>query len=63
MGEAVQFINESSDDTEITACFWDFGDGTTSSEWEPVHSFSSAGTFTVKLTVIDEDNSARFCGA
>ena len=58
VGEAVQFINESSDDTEITACFWDFGDGTTSSEWEPVHSFSSAGTFTVKLTVIDEDNSA-----
>ncbi|MFN9110777.1 MAG: PKD domain-containing protein, partial [Bacteroidota bacterium] len=30
---------------------WDFGDGTTSSEMSPVHTFASAGTRTVKLTI------------
>jgi gliding motility-associated-like protein len=30
---------------------WDFGDGTYSSEQNPVHSFSNPGTYTVRLTV------------
>ncbi len=30
---------------------WDFGDGTTSDEQHPVHTFTSPGTYTVTLTV------------
>ncbi len=30
---------------------WDFGDGTTSTEKNPVHTYTKAGTFTVNLTV------------
>jgi len=30
---------------------WDFGDGTTSGEQNPVHTYTSAGTYTVNLTV------------
>jgi PKD repeat protein len=33
--------------------FWDFGDGTTSTEMSPVHLYSNVGTYKIKLTVID----------
>lgn len=32
---------------------WDFGDGGTSTEQDPVHTYSTSGTFTVSLTVSD----------
>ncbi|MBI4929429.1 MAG: PKD domain-containing protein, partial [Bacteroidetes bacterium] len=31
----------------ITTCFWNFGDGTTDSTCNPIHSYSVAGTYTV----------------
>ena len=58
VGETISFVNESRDDGEITACFWEFGDDTTSSEWSPQHSYSAPGVYTVKLTVIDENGTA-----
>lgn len=39
---------------------WDFGDGATSSEREPSHTFTSAGTFDVKLTVKAPDGEDTF---
>src|SRR5260370_9614714 len=33
--------------------FWNFGDGTTGTGAAPTHAYSSAGTFTVTLTVDD----------
>ena len=33
--------------------FWDFGDGTTSTDQSPVHTFSSNGTFYVILQIVD----------
>lgn len=36
---------------EAKSWFWDFGDGTTSTEREPVHTFPRPGIFTVSLTV------------
>jgi PKD repeat protein len=33
---------------------WDFGDGDTSTEDLPVHAYSSAGEYTVSLTVTDD---------
>lgn len=36
-----------------TEWFWDFGDGTTSTSQEPMHTFTANGTYTVKFTVKD----------
>ncbi|MGI6023174.1 MAG: PKD domain-containing protein [Methanoculleus sp.] len=46
---AVQFTDESIGD--ITSWFWDFGDGSTSTEQNPEHIYVSAGNYTVSLTV------------
>lgn len=46
--EEIDFtITESSQDSAV---HWDFGDGTTSTEFSPSHTFSSSGTYTVELT-------------
>ncbi|WFN35224.1 right-handed parallel beta-helix repeat-containing protein [Methanogenium sp. S4BF] len=37
--------------------FWDFGDGTTSTEQHPVHTYATTGTCTVCLTVTNADGS------
>ena len=50
-----QFTDASSDnDGSLTAWSWRFGDGSTSSEQEPSHAYSAAGTYTVRLTVTDD---------
>jgi len=36
----------------ITTWTWDFGDGTTSNERNPAHTYRQTGTFTVSLTVV-----------
>jgi len=48
----VQFTDLSENVTEWE---WDFGDGSTSREQEPVHTFSEAGNYSVNLTA-DNDN-------
>ena len=35
----------------VTDWAWDFGDGTTSTEQNPLHTYVANGKFTVKLTV------------
>lgn len=45
----VQFTNQSTG--EIETYLWDFGDGFTSSEISPSHTFLNAGNYTVELTV------------
>lgn len=34
---------------------WDFGDGTSSTDFEPAHQYQSAGKYTVKLTAYSEN--------
>lgn len=36
---------------KVTAWSWDFGDGETSTEQNPIHTYTAAGSHTVKLTV------------
>ncbi|MCD8167247.1 MAG: PQQ-binding-like beta-propeller repeat protein [Bacteroides sp.] len=43
----------------IQAARWDFGDGNTSTESEPVHSFAQTGTYTVTVTITYEDETSE----
>lgn len=50
------FTDQSEDaDGTIVTRQWDFGDGSTSSERDPTHSYGTAGRFTVILSVTDND--------
>ncbi len=50
------FTDQSSDsDGTIASWSWDFGDGAMSSMQNPGHTYASAGTFPVDLTVTDND--------
>ncbi|MBN2603177.1 MAG: PKD domain-containing protein [Candidatus Thermoplasmatota archaeon] len=53
-GEAEHLIPTPSENFEFD---WDFGDGTTSSQQNPNHSYDEAGTYTATLTVTDEAGS------
>jgi PKD repeat protein len=46
---AVQFTDQSTG--PIVSWSWDFGDGATSTEQNPAHTYAAAGNYTVKLTV------------
>lgn len=49
----VTFTNTSSDDVSIASHDWDFGDANGSTLENPQHTYASAGTYTVSLTVTD----------
>ncbi|NIR50069.1 PKD domain-containing protein [candidate division KSB1 bacterium] len=53
----VNFTGSSSFDPDgvITSFDWDFGDGGTSTEADPTHTYQNPGTYTATLTVTDDD--------
>jgi parallel beta-helix repeat protein len=56
-GKLINFDGSNSYDPDYgdnIAYEWDFGDGSTSNQKNPNHYYSSAGNFTIKLTVTDE---------
>ncbi|RPD84359.1 pre-peptidase C-terminal domain-containing protein [Luteimonas sp. 100069] len=55
----VSFTDTSSDDGEIVSRAWAFGDGTTSSEANPVKTYAEAGVYSVSLTVTDDDGNTH----
>jgi PKD repeat protein len=55
VGEPVQLFGDAFGGEGVYYWSWSFGDGTGSSEQNPVHVFDSAGTFTVELTVTSGD--------
>lgn len=55
-GLTVQMVNNS---TGAVGYFWDFGDGATSDEDEPSHTYTAAGTYTITLTAFDAAGGER----
>jgi PKD repeat protein len=55
VGLKVDFINTS---IGATSYSWDFGDGKTSKEKNPSHTYSSKGTYTVTMTSLSDNNTA-----
>lgn len=51
LGKAVKFTNKSSISSGTLSYSWSFGDGFSSTQTSPSYTYSSAGTYTVKLTV------------
>lgn len=54
---SVGFSSQGSYDPDgyIVSYYWDFGDGDTSEEPNPIHTYKEAGNYTVTLTVTDDD--------
>ena len=59
------FTDQSTSDGTIGSWLWDFGDGNTSTEQNPSHTYSEPGTYHVCLTITDDDEgcSSHFCHA
>jgi photosystem II stability/assembly factor-like uncharacterized protein len=56
-GLSVSFTDESYDpDGSVISWDWDFGDGAGSTEQNPVHTYDTANTYFVYLTVTDDDD-------
>jgi hypothetical protein len=47
-GKTINFLNNSQ---YALSCSWDFGDGTSSAETNPVHTYENPGTYPVKLSL------------
>jgi len=50
-----QFNDISIGENSITSWEWNFGDGNSSSEQNPIHIYQEAGTYSVSLTITDEN--------
>ncbi len=51
----VGFVDLSTGTKPAVSWLWDFGDGTTSTDQHPTHTFAGPGTYPITLTVTDED--------
>ena len=57
VGDVINFDGSGSYDPDgtIVTWYWNFGDGYTSTQQKPTHSYSTAGNYTVTLTVTDQN--------
>ncbi|MEL7529678.1 MAG: PKD domain-containing protein [Bacteroidota bacterium] len=49
----VQFVSLAGGTSAISNWFWDFGDGNTSTQTNPIHTYTNDGSYDVSLTVVD----------
>jgi PKD repeat protein len=52
---SARFSDASSDDRGVVSWSWEFGDGGTATEREPAHLYTVAGTYIVRLSIVDTD--------
>ena len=55
----INFNNTSTPANSATTVSWSFGDGTSSNQWSPTHTYSHGGTYTVCLHVSSGTNCVR----
>lgn len=56
LNKMIQFNDSSIDyNGQITTWLWDFGDGNISNSQNPTYQFTTTGTYSVSLTVTDND--------
>ena len=61
VGDPLSFTDLSQSDlNQINSWLWDFGDNTNSSTQNPIHTFTSAGTYPVQLTITDPAGCPQF---
>lgn len=53
-GEEIHFFGQITGGFKPYSCEWDFDDGATSSEKNPIHVYDAAGSYTVSLRVTDD---------
>jgi PKD repeat protein len=56
LGDVIQFTGSARGGTAPYTWSWDFGDGTTSTEQNPIHAYTILGKFQVSLIVTDSSN-------
>jgi PKD repeat protein len=49
----IAFTDETLGTSPVVSWLWDFGDGNTSNQQNPVHTYANNGNYTVTLTVVD----------
>ncbi|MFX0103745.1 MAG: PKD domain-containing protein, partial [Candidatus Hodarchaeota archaeon] len=55
LNESIQFTFNGTIGDGPATFFWTFGDGSNSTEQNPIHEYVTYGTFTISLTVTDDD--------
>ncbi len=56
-GQNVQFTDQSTTDSQLTAFYaWDFGDTKVSTDTNPIHNYTAANTYSARLTISYANN-------
>lgn len=58
VGQEVKFTDKSTGGGKIISWSWEFGDNTTSTQQNPTHRYANPGTYTVELTVKDDQGAS-----